>query len=166
DADMLKKMALLRNFGYSGVDSFSLAGINGKNSEFHAAMGVLNLKYIDDILEKRQLIAKRYDEKLSGLKMRRPQWKKGSENNNSYYPVIFNEEAMMHSCIAELKSHEIFTRRYFYPSLASSLPYLIPQELKITDDISSRVLCLPLYHELGLEEVDLICRLIRRIHNN
>jgi len=72
----------------------------------------------------------------------------------------------MLQCVELLKQNEIFTRRYFYPSLATSLPYVKPQDLPLTDDISKKVLCLPLYYDLTLEEVDLICRLILRVQNN
>ena len=65
-----------------------------------------------------------------------------------------------------LKSNEIFTRRYFYPSLSKSLPYLPVKNLEVTDDIAKRVLCLPLYYDLTSEEVDLICRLLLRVQNN
>ena len=72
----------------------------------------------------------------------------------------------MLKCIEQLKIHEIFTRRYFYPSLAVSLPYVEEQKFPVTDDISSRVLCLPLYHDLTIEEVDMISRHLLRIQNN
>ena len=65
-----------------------------------------------------------------------------------------------------LKSSEIGTRRYFFPSLASALPYLEPKALQITDEVSKKVLCLPLFYDLTVEEVDLICRLVLRIQNN
>ena len=65
-----------------------------------------------------------------------------------------------------LKGQEIFTRRYFYPSLANALPYLEPVQMPITDDIAKRVLCLPLYFNLTVEEVELICRLLLRVQNN
>ena len=65
-----------------------------------------------------------------------------------------------------LKAQEIFTRRYFYPSLANTLPYLEPQGIEITDKVAKCVLCLPLYSDLSLEEVDFICKLLLRIQNN
>ena len=65
-----------------------------------------------------------------------------------------------------LKAHEIFTRRYFYPSLANKLPYLPSQSMPVADNSSKCVLCLPLYFDLTFEEVDLITRLIRRVFNN
>ena len=166
DPELLKKLAYIRNFGFDGPENFAELGLNGKNSEFHAAMGLANLKYIDAIHHKRKEITQRYDEKLQTLNARRPIWHKDSENNFAYYPVIFDSEELMHKCIDQLKAHEIFTRRYFYPSLATSLPYVPNKELPVTDSISARVLCLPLYFDLTLEEVDMICRHILRIQNN
>ena len=166
DPELLKKLAYIRNFGFDGPEQFAELGLNGKNSEFHAAMGLANLKYIDAIHHKRKELTARYDEKLKNLKARRPIWHTASENNFAYYPLVFESEELMLQCVELLKLNEVFTRRYFYPSLATSLPYLRPQELPITGDISKRVLCLPLYYDLTLEEVDLICRLILRIQNN
>ena len=166
DAVLLKKLAYMRNFGFDGPESFAELGINGKNSEYHAAMGLANLKYLDVIHQKRKELTARYDEKLKNLQARRPMWHSASENNFAYYPLVFESEELMLQCVELLKLNEVFTRRYFYPSLATSLPYVRPQELPITGDISKRVLCLPLYYDLTLEEADLICRLILRIQNN
>ncbi|HBR12958.1 MAG TPA: aminotransferase DegT [Chryseobacterium sp.] len=166
DPNLLKKLAYIRNFGFDGPENFAELGINGKNSEFHAAMGLANLKYIDSIRQKRKELTLRYDKKLKNLKAVRPIWHSNSENNYSYYPIIFESEALMLKCIEHLNAHEIFTRRYFYPSLANSLHYLEKQELEVTDDIARRVLCLPLYYDLTLEEVDLIARHLLRIQNN
>lgn len=166
DADVLKKLASIRNFGISGHDSFAELGINGKNSEFHAAMGLVNLKYIEEIKSKRIALSNHYDEKLKNLKAFRPSWHSQSTNNGAYYPLVFESEELMLKCQAKLQMAEIGTRRYFYPSLAVSLPYIEPIDMPITDNIAKRVLCLPLYYSLSLEEVDLICRLILRIQNN
>ena len=166
DAALLKRLAYMRNFGFDGPESFAELGINGKNSEYHAAMGLANLKYLETIRNKRKELTARYDEKLKNLKARRPVWHAASENNFAYYPLVFDSEELMLQCVDLLKLNEIFTRRYFYPSLATSLPYVKPQDLPLTDDISKKVLCLPLYYDLTLEEVDLICRLILRVQNN
>lgn len=166
DPILLKKMASIRNFGISGFDSFDELGLNGKNSEFHAAMGLANLRYMEEISKKRKALTERYDDRLQNLKARRPKWHTQSENNGAYYPVIFDTEELMTECIAQLQLNEIGTRRYFYPSLANALPYLEPQSFTVTDDIAKRVLCLPLFYELTFEEVDLICRLILRVQNN
>lgn len=167
DPELLKKLAYIRNFGFDGPENFAELGLNGKNSEFHAAMGLANLKYLTLIHQKRKELTLRYDEKLKNFKAYRPEWKNGSENNFSYYPIVFESEELMLKCIVHLKSHEIFTRRYFYPSLATSLPYVDNAAyLPLTEDIAKRVLCLPLYYDLTIEEVDLICRHLLRIQNN
>jgi dTDP-4-amino-4,6-dideoxygalactose transaminase len=155
DPEFLKKLALMRNLG-----------INGKNSEFHAAMGLVNITHMPEINEKRKLVSDRYDQNLQGLKARKPLWHKESANNYAYYPLVFEDIQVMLNCMEYLKVNEIFTRRYFYPSLASSLPYMEYKKLDVTEDISSRVLCLPLYPDLTTEEVDLISRLMLRVQNN
>lgn len=164
--DLLKKLAYIRNFGFDGPENFAELGLNGKNSEFHAAMGLANLKYIEEISKKRETLKNRYDEKLNTLKAKRPIWHADSENNASYYPVIFETEELMLVCKEHLQMNEIGTRRYFYPSLANSLPYLDSQTFQVTDDIAKRVLCLPLFYDLSIEEVDMICRLLLRVQNN
>lgn len=166
EPEVLKKLASIRNFGIAGHDSFSILGINGKNSEYHAAMGIVNLKHIEEIKSKRIALSEYYDEKLKNVKAFRPLWHAQSKNNGAYYPVVFETEELMLKCQANLKLSEIGTRRYFYPSLAAALPYVTPVDMPITDDISKRVLCLPLYFSLSFEEIDLITRLILREQNN
>lgn len=163
---VLKRLAYIRNFGFDGPEAFAELGINGKNSEFHAAMGLANLPYVPEIIEKRRKLSERYVEKLKNLKAVKPKWNKVGTNNYAYYPIIFESEKLLHECNEALKSREIFARRYFYPSLATTVPYLPHTPLKITDNISKRVLCLPLYTDLSIEEVDLICRLMLRVQNN
>ncbi|OYX85604.1 MAG: aminotransferase DegT [Flavobacteriales bacterium 32-34-25] len=164
--DLLKKMAFSRNFGISGFDSFAGLGINGKNSEFHAAMGLVNLNYVKHISDRRKELVNRYNSKLSNLKSYRPLWHSKSNDNYAYYAIVLESEDLLLKIKATLDSNEIFTRRYFYPSLTSALPYITPQNMPVTDDIAKRVLCLPLYPELTIEEVDLIVRLMLRIQNN
>jgi dTDP-4-amino-4,6-dideoxygalactose transaminase len=166
DSNLLKKLAYIRNFGFDGPEAFAELGINGKNSEFHAAMGLVNLDYVEKISQRRKELTMRYDLNLIAFKARRPQWHMYSENNYSYYPIVFESESQMLKCKDFLNGHEIFTRRYFYPSLANTLPYLEPIDFEITDKIAKCVLCLPLYPDLSIEEVDLICRLLLRVQNN
>lgn len=163
---LLKEISHMRNFGHSGPETFHNLGINGKNSEFHAAMGLANFNYIQAIHDKRKLLTDRYDEKLKTLKAIKPLWHKDSKSNYAYYPIVFDNEELLLKCIDLLKLNEIFGRRYFYPSLPSSLPYLESTPLKWADDISKRVFCLPLYFNLTLEEVDMICRMLLRAQNN
>lgn len=164
--DLLKKMAYIRNFGIAGVDTFAELGINGKNSEFHAAMGLVNLNYIQEIHKKRKDLTERYNDKLKTLEAYRPSWHVESTENYPYYPLVLESEELLLKIKAVLDASEIFTRRYFYPSLANSLPYLDPKDFEVTDAVSKKVLCLPLYYDLTMEEVDLICRIILRTQNN
>ena len=166
EADLLKKLASMRNFGFSGPEAFAELGINGKNSEFHAAMGLANLEFIDAIIEKRKLLTTYYKEKLKNLKAYIPLWHNHSNKNYAYFPVVLESEELLLQCMQKLNVNEIFSRRYFYPSLATTLPYLQPHAMAVTDDIAKRVLCLPLYYDLSVEEVDLICRLLLRVQNN
>ena len=166
DSDLLKKLAYIRNFGFDGPEAFAELGINGKNSEFHAAMGLANLKHIGQIHENRRRITERYDEKLKGFKALKPLQHQKATLNYAYYPIVVESEQLLNKIKNVLDKSEIFTRRYFYPSLGNSLPYLDPKLLDVTDEISKRVICLPIYYELTLEEVDLICRIILRVQNN
>lgn len=166
DAGLLKKMAYIRNFGISGHDSFAELGINGKNSEFHAAMGLINLNCIEKIHNQRRELTEYYDESLKNLKAAKPLWYNGASLNYAYYPILFENEELLVAIKNKLDANEIFTRRYFYPSLASSLPYLPVKELPVTGSVSKRVLCLPLYFDLTKEEIDLIARLMLRVQNN
>lgn len=166
DPDLLKKLAYTRNFGFNGPESFAELGINGKNSEFHAAMGLANFQYINPIHKQRKDLTERYDAVLKNLKARKPKWHRDASQNYAYYPIVFEEQEQLLKSVAKLQGNEIFPRRYFYPSLATTLPYLESKNIQTTDDIASRILCLPLYYDLTLEEVDLIGRLLLRVQNN
>lgn len=165
DPELLRELALMRNFGFNGPESFSALGINAKNSELHAAMGLANLKYMENILVKRRLLTEKYDGLLNKADITIPLWNSNATKNYAYYPVIFKSETVALKCLEKLQRKEIFARRYFYPSLAKVLPYLEPQDMPVTEDIARRILCLPLYHDLSLEEVTLICRIILRSLN-
>jgi dTDP-4-amino-4,6-dideoxygalactose transaminase len=166
DPALLKKIAYMRNFGFNGPEAFAELGLNAKNSEFHAAMGLVNLGHIQEIHDNRKGITERYDQKLKGFKGIKPVCHKQGSLNYAYYPIVVESEELLHKCMELLKSNEIFARRYFYPSLSKVLPYLESVEMPVTEDIAKRVMCLPLFHDLSLEEVDLICRLLLRVQNN
>lgn len=166
DLKLLKKLAFMRNFGMDGPEAFAELGINGKNSEFHAAMGIVNLDYMQDIHLKRKDLTELYDKNLQNLKAKSPKWRENANKNYAYYPLVFKDENLMLECIKFLHKNEIFTRRYFYPSLSSTLPYVKKKEMPVTDAIAKRMLCLPLFQDLTFEEVDLICRYILRVQNN
>ena len=165
DPKLLKSMSRLLNFGHSGPDTFEEAGINGKNSEFHAAMGLANLKHIDAIMAARKTQALSYDRALATLRVKRPVIQKGAEWNYSYYPVIFDTEEQLLRSVETLNENWIYPRRYFYPSL-STLNYVDKYEVPVSEGISKRVLCLPMYHSLRNEDIDFIARILLRVQNN
>ncbi|WP_114752675.1 DegT/DnrJ/EryC1/StrS family aminotransferase [Pleomorphovibrio marinus] len=162
--ELLRVMAYKRNFGHKGFEDFHGVGINGKNSEFHAAMGLVNLKYIGSILERRKKQSLFYDKYLGSQEFQKVQIQHGSEFNYAYYPLRFESEAVTKKVKQSLESAEIFPRRYFYPSLGT-LNYVSPPCTPIADENSARILCLPLYHDLSEMEQKLICRKILRTIN-
>lgn len=166
DPELLKRMAYLRNFGHDGPDRFAQLGINGKNSEFHAAMGLINLKYVQDIIENRKKLCAHYDTFLGQFQAKKPAITRHSTYNYAYYPLIFNEERLLTKVVDVLSQNWIYPRRYFYPSL-ENLPYIVKSDnCPVADDISRRALCLPLYETLTKEEIDMICRIMLRVQNN
>ncbi|MBC7388818.1 MAG: DegT/DnrJ/EryC1/StrS family aminotransferase [Opitutaceae bacterium] len=164
DANLLKAMSYLRNFGHSNSEEFASIGINGKNSEFHAAMGICNMKYIDAIFESRKFIYETYMNKLAGLDVQYILVNSESKWNHSYFPIIFKSEAALLKAVDALNGNWIYPRRYFYPSL-SSLDYVTKGNTPISDDTSRRVLCLPVYYGLTEEEINFIARILLRTQN-
>jgi dTDP-4-amino-4,6-dideoxygalactose transaminase len=161
DADLLAAMALMRNFGHTAPDAFDELGINGKNSEFHAAMGLCNLPYVEAIIARRAALSACYDAHLHtqlGHTLHQPLMNPDcTRYNYAYYPLIFNSEADLLRVKAALEAHQITTRRYFYPCLAH-LPYLQrdDHDTPIADDLTTRVLALPLYYDLTEAHIAMI----------
>lgn len=164
-SDLLKKMAFLRNFGHNGPEKFESVGINGKNSEFHAAMGLSVLPHIEKILQSRKQQVEYYKKKLNGLNKQDIEIGNDIGYNFAYYPIILPNEEILIRVFTELNLNNIYPRRYFYPSL-SKLPYVIEQETPVCNDIATRVLCLPIYYGLSNEEIDFVCRILLRVQNN
>ena len=164
DPDLLKKMAFMRNFGHNGSEDYSELGINGKNCEFHAAMGLCNLKYVDEILIKRKQLSLYYLDKLKKLKASYPKLNKDFDYNYAYFPVLFDSNEMMQRTLSALAAEKIYCRRYFYPSL-STLPYVQKTPLSVCDSVVERIICLPLYHSLTFSDLDLITRVMLRVQN-
>ena len=165
DPELLKRIAYMRNFGHNGPEDFECVGINGKNCEMHAAVGLVNLRYADDILRSRKELAEYYFSRMENLNVQNVQINADGEWNYSYMPVIFpNEEQLLRSVTA-LNDNWIHPRRYFYPSL-STLRYHKSNSAPISESISKRILCLPLYHDLKKEDIDFIVRILMRVQNN
>lgn len=162
---LLKKMAYLRNFGHETPIDFAMVGINGKNSELHAAMGLSVLPHIPAILKKYKQLSEHYQFALRNLKVGHQKIRQGTTYNHSYFPVVFETEDLLLRSLEELNKYHVFPRRYFYPSL-DTLNYVQEQCCPVSRDIAQRILCLPLYHHLSIEEIDLIARLLLRVQNN
>ncbi len=166
DPELLKKIAFLRNFGHDGPERFADLGINGKNSEFHAAMGLVNLNYVDKIIETRKSLSQHYDKFMPTFQGVKPRIADGVTYNYAYYPVIFDSEKMLLKVVETLNQNWIHPRRYFFPSL-ENLPYVHQHaRCEVSDTISKRALCLPLFDTLTVEEIDMIFRIILRVQNN
>lgn len=165
NADLLKKLSLFRNFGHTSPVTFDGAGINAKNSEFHAAMGLCNLKYIDIVLEKRKEQWLHYIDLLKGLNIQHLNIKNGIDFNYAYFPIVFNSEETLLKSFEYLSMHYVYARRYFYPSL-NTLNFLSYTNCPVSESIAPRILCLPLYHDLKHEEQRMIARILLRMQNN
>ena len=159
DSVLADKLKVIRSFGHIG-DEYLAVGINGKNSEFHAAMGLANLPHLPEIIESRKAIIELYEKLLTGLPLQRPKALPGTNYNYAYFPIVFPSEAILLKVIAVLQANGIAPRRYFYPSL-NTLPYLENKTVcSVSEDIAKRVLCLPLYDSLSLENAARICAII------
>jgi dTDP-4-amino-4,6-dideoxygalactose transaminase len=163
DDEIAKRVFLMKKFGHIGEDDYIDIGVNAKMSELHAAMGLCLLPKVHEIIAARREVTGWYDEQLEGCLLERPVPQAGLEYNYAYYPVIFSSHEVMMRVRQVLIDNGIGPRRYFYPSL-NTLPYLKPdlkRSCPISEDISSRVLCLPLYVGLSSTGVEDICALIK-----
>lgn len=147
------------NFGHEGPLSFQGIGINAKMSELQAAMGLAVLPYVKTIVEKRKTIVNTYLKAFGNTSLKFQKIRQDSNWNYSYFSLIFESETQLLTVQEALKKESVFPRRYFYPGL-NTLPYVIKTECKVSDHISPRVLCLPLYPGLDLQDVKRIISLI------
>lgn len=159
DTAFADKVELIKRFGHNG-DDHKILGINGKASEFQAAMGLTNLKHIDSVIDSRKHVIKRYDQQLKDT-FQVLELASDTEYNYAYYPIVLESEDKLLSTISKLNENNIFPRRYFYPSL-NTLPYIEnANNCPVSEDIAKRIMCLPLY--VGLEDsiIDNICEIIK-----
>lgn len=160
DDALADRIAYMRNFGHNGPEAFWGVGINGKSSELHAAMGLAVLPYIDRLIQKRKDLTQLYDSLLDPAVCRRPGIQPGTTAYNySYYPVVVPSEQVLLQIRDALNAANIFPRRYFYPSL-NTLNYVDQRAMPVSEDISTRVLCLPLYYDLEAEQVRQIAAIL------
>jgi dTDP-4-amino-4,6-dideoxygalactose transaminase len=155
DKGLREKIFYSHNFGHDGPLAFHGLGINGKISELQAAMGLAVLPYIDVISYSRESIVKKYEESLNNSKFKSIKIRKNTEWNFSYYAIKFERETDLLFYESELYKNNIYPRRYFYPSL-NKLNYVLHTQIYYSENISSRILCLPLYYNLKEFEVEKI----------
>jgi dTDP-4-amino-4,6-dideoxygalactose transaminase len=136
-------------------------GINGKISELQAAMGLAVFPHMKTILEGRKIVVDYYNEHLDFSKLSKIKLRDKTQWNYSYYPVIFETEEALLQIQTTLNKQQIFPRRYFYPSL-NSIEFTRGGQLIHSDNISSKILCLPLF--VSLNSIDL--KLVINIINN
>jgi dTDP-4-amino-4,6-dideoxygalactose transaminase len=159
---LAQKLKNQRSFGL--VDGMpESVGTNAKMSEIHAAIGLCNLKYLDSIIEKRKQVTQLYDSRLAHLQ--KPVYQFEEVKNYAYYPVIFKSEKQLLAVVVTLNKEEIYPRRYFYPSL-NMVPFVEKkQSCPVSEDISRRILCLPLSAETTKEQVMEVADIVSRIVN-
>ena len=165
---MEHRLNCLKNFGIVDQDHVVWVGGNAKMNEFQAAMGLCNLRHVDREIEKRRLVTERYLENLEGLKgLKLPRYKEGLKPNYAYFPVIFDGFGADRDQVYEgLAAHHIYPRKYFYPLTNEFQCYqghFSSKDTPVARFMADRVLTLPLYADLAVEDVDRICALLREM---
>ena len=173
DEKMKKRIDFLKNFGFAGETTVIAPGINAKMSEFQAALGLLQLKYIDEAIEKRKRIAYSYREHLSDVKgIKLLNDVEDVEHNYAYFPILIDQkefDASRDEVYKKLKKHNIYTRRYFYPLISQfptyrGLPSASPENLPVAEKVANEVLCLPIYPDLNSKVLCDICNLFQNLN--
>ncbi len=161
DNELFKKLHLYRQFGHIGDDYYDI-GVNGKASEFHAAMGLCVLEDLEEIIQHRKNASLEYDRLLNFDGIQKPFSPFDIKYNYAYYPVVFKSEEMLLNVKNALAENGIIGRRYFYPSL-NNLPFLKQtNECKNSERISKNILSLPLSSYITNEEIKTICDIIHK----
>lgn len=168
DAKTKQHIDHLKNFGFVDEITVVAPGINGKMSEFQAALGLLQLQHIDRILAKRAAIASRYNETLphvAGIRCIATSSMAGS--NHAYYPILVEPGYPLSrdALYDRFKENDIYSRRYFYPLISNlpmyrGLPSATVSTLPVATTMADRVLCLPIYPDLAENTVDGIIEII------
>lgn len=167
DEEFGKEIVRLKNFGISGDAAIDSIGTNAKMNEFCAAMGLCNLRHVDEEIAKRKAVVERYMDNLSGtegLKFNPVQ--EGVTPNYAYFPVFFDAEVFGETRNAvheRLAQNDVMARKYFYPLTSAFACYngrYDPELTPTAKRLSEQVLCLPLYADLTLSDVDRICDII------
>jgi dTDP-4-amino-4,6-dideoxygalactose transaminase len=166
---MKRRVDNLKNFGITNEVTVVGPGINGKMDEIRAAYGLLNLRRVDEAIEKRRKIAVQYRKNLKIIPgIRFFDDMPNVRHNYSYFPVFVNAEQYgmtRDELYQKLKDHNIYGRRYFYPLISTFSTYCgldsaSPENLPNATAMANSVICLPIHHELTSEDIDRITALI------
>ncbi len=160
DGEFSSALLQLKNFGILGPEHVNYVGGNAKMNEFQAAMGLCNLKHIDEIIALRKNIDALYRNKLANAGVTFLKRKQEIEYNYSYMPVLVDAR---NEVFDKLAANNIYARKYFYPCINAYDCYkdmYDPDETPVARDISHRILTLPIYPDLEHDTVDGICRII------
>lgn len=166
DDGLVQKLNDIKNFGIHGAESVEYVGGNAKMNEFQAAMGICNLRHIEEELEKRKAAYGFYNEELGDVKqIIIPKVQKDITYNYAYYPVIFENKKVRDKVYDELKNNDILARKYFYPLTSDykcyeNTKFADSSKTLVAKNIADRVLTLPLYADLSCEEVKKICKIV------
>ncbi len=167
DSKLGEKLYGLKNFGIYGLEKVEAVGVNAKMNEFCAAMGICNLRHVEEEIEKRQKVAQEYYNLLgdvSGIKINMP--KSGIKSNYAYFPILIDENIFgvnRNDVYEELLRHNVFSRKYFYPLTNSFTAFngkYNLDETPVAKSISERVLSLPFFADMELGMVKAICEII------
>ena len=169
DAETKKRIDYLKNFGFAGETEVVAPGINSKMDEVRAAYGLLNLRQVDEAIEKRHQVAVRYRSALRNVKgVRFFDDMPGVRHNYSYFPVFINAEEYgmtRDELYFKMKEQGVLGRRYFYPLISTfstyrGLPSASPENLPVATRVANEVICLPMHHALSDEDINRILELI------
>ncbi len=163
NSDLYAVMNDRKNFGIHGPENVMYVGGNAKMNEFQAAMGICNLRHLDEEIAKRKIAVEHYHERLGNVEgIKLCKIPEHVDFNYAYFPVLFDGYKYNRDEICDkLKGHDIIARKYFYPITNSFECYdFDTNETPIALDISMKVVTLPLYADLTIEEVDKICDII------
>jgi dTDP-4-amino-4,6-dideoxygalactose transaminase len=162
EKSLYDKLFYSHNFGHNGPLDFHGLGINAKISELQSALGLAVFDHFEEIVEARKQVVIKYNQMLNFDKISIMKLRENTDWNYSYYPIIFESEEILLKVQKALNENQIYPRRYFYPSL-NTINYIDGGKMPISESISSRILCLPLY--VGLVESDQK-QIITIINNN
>ena len=149
------------NFGHNGPLDFHGLGINAKISELQSAMGLAVLDNVTMIFEERKKIVEFYNNNINFANIEKLLIRDGTDWNYSYYPIIFETENKLLELEKKLNIHNIYPRRYFYPSL-NTIKYINGEIMQNSESIAARIMCLPLYIGLSKNELELIVNIINK----